>query len=591
MYRAALRRRLSISSSLSSARRSSTYEEKTRKSYLPTAIILLTPVALSVAAMNDDVHDLVKDNVLYPYTLEPLRKTLQMVPFPWLEKSVQLEHHRDHGLEPKLMETLTEAAFEEAVEESHRAAEEQYEILHVEEELIHESDSFHPEDASEPSTLDHISHHSEEAIAEIVVADIPTEIEASPATPSTPVTASVVTQAPTFVIPPVAAEHRSGRIHSDAAVSLMDQLVVESANLRKDLESSLLSDLHDLDEHALRTRVAQLTAEFFERTKWEGIRMHQALKQVESEMGRKYADMMVQQRAELEYEVNKVLNEQKQASLEENMKFVQDTLLKYEEKLASALREQSNAFDTKLSQELENNTQTVTARLQDELNHQVAILRQGHVEQMLQFQDRLEVVKADVQAFENVVDHLANFKEGSSQMHRENAALLALQGILTTSVPLGPVVDNIRSACQEDEVVTTVLDSLSSKVKEQGASTILDLRVRFEVVRNEVRKVALAPKDLPPLLGHMVGSLLASIAWAPKGYIHGDGVEETLTRASYLLDQGRLSEALKEVEAVDGYSRVLLQDWESAARDRLAADQALKILHARSILRNISFSF
>ena len=53
-----------------------------------------------------------------------------------------------------------------------------------------------------------------------------------------------------------------------------------------------------------------------------------------------------------------------------------------------------------------------------------------------------------------------------------------------------------------------------------------------------MRKAALAPESAPPLIGQLIGSLLAGITWSPKGYVRGDGVEEVLARAQYLLDRG-----------------------------------------------------
>lgn len=48
-----------------------------------------------------------------------------------------------------------------------------------------------------------------------------------------------------------------------------EDLAVQSAVLRKELEATLLKDLDQLDERALRYRIIQLAAEMQERTKWE----------------------------------------------------------------------------------------------------------------------------------------------------------------------------------------------------------------------------------------------------------------------------------------------------------------------------------
>lgn len=48
-------------------------------------------------------------------------------------------------------------------------------------------------------------------------------------------------------------------------------------------------------------------------------------------------------------------------------------------------------------------------------------------------------------------------------------------------------------------------------------------------MRDEVRKSALAPRNAPPLLGQVVGSALASISFAPKGYVKGEYGTSTCT--------------------------------------------------------------
>ena len=69
---------------------------------------------------------------------------------------------------------------------------------------------------------------------------------------------------------------------------------------RQDLQLSLLQNLSSLDEIELRERITQLAAEFFERTKWEGLRLHESLKQLESELTTKYSGIITEQRAELQ---------------------------------------------------------------------------------------------------------------------------------------------------------------------------------------------------------------------------------------------------------------------------------------------------
>jgi hypothetical protein len=57
------------------------------------------------------------------------------------------------------------------------------------------------------------------------------------------------------------------------------------------------TDIDTLDEAGLRTRVAQIAAEFVGRSKWENLRLSQSLKQVEAEVSSKYLMLMLKQRS------------------------------------------------------------------------------------------------------------------------------------------------------------------------------------------------------------------------------------------------------------------------------------------------------
>jgi len=137
-------------------------------------------------------------------------------------------------------------------------------------------------------------------------------VAAAAAAPA-PVAASASTSAPVATPAPAVADHltpaerKARQLRLDAAAELFEEASLQSVALRSEIEKSLLRDLHKLDADALRTRMTQLAAEFFERTKWESLRMHQAMRQVETDVARKYLELMNQQRGELEAETKKAL--------------------------------------------------------------------------------------------------------------------------------------------------------------------------------------------------------------------------------------------------------------------------------------------
>lgn len=87
----------------------------------------------------------------------------------------------------------------------------------------------------------------------------------------------------------------------------------------------------------------------------------------------------------------------------------------------------------------------------------------------------------------------------------------------------------------------------------------------------------------------MIGTALAAISIAPTGLVSGNGVEETLARAAYYLERGRLVDTLRELDGVQGYAQVLMQDWKELARERLIVDQSIRVLKANAVIRHKAF--
>ena len=91
------------------------------------------------------------------------------------------------------------------------------------------------------------------------------------------------------------------------------------------------------------------------------------------------------------------------------------------------------------------------------------------------------------------------------------------------------------------------------------------------------------------LHSQLIGTILASISSAPSGLVQGPGAEEALARAAYYLERGRVQDSLRELDGVQGYAQVLMQDWKALAQERLVVDQSIKVLKANAVLRHKAF--
>jgi hypothetical protein len=221
----------------------------------------------------------------------------------------------------------------------------------------------------------------------------------------------------------------------------------------------------------------------------------------------------------------------------------------------------------------------LTDDMQDRLNNEVANLRAMHVKEQLATQAKLSSLEADLAAFQEMATQIGGVNEASAAVHRFSSAVLNLENALHAGAPLQNDAAAVAKYANSDPLVNAVLSSLPEALLKQGAPSAEELKARFNVVRSELRKVAMAPEALPPVLGQVVGSVLAKFYWQPTGPISGDGAEEILSRAAFHLDNNDIKTAVTELNQIkDPISIALLQDWKTKAENRLTADQAGKFM-------------
>jgi MICOS complex subunit MIC60 len=234
---------------------------------------------------------------------------------------------------------------------------------------------------------------------------------------------------------------------------------------------------------------------------------------------------------------------------------------------------------------------------EDSYNAQAALLKHAQVQELVRVTDALEQVKADVASFEGIVDTVNANQKAARELHLQTAAILALQELLAGSSPLGDVVPALKKRLSANELVVRTLDTLSARGLSTGIATSAELRLRFKVVRKEVRKASLIPEFAPNFLGQAVGSALASISWRPadgskvdKTTINSGDIEDQLASVAYYLDLSDLPAAVKECDNIKGYPRLLMADWEAAVKDRMAADLAVSVLKSEMSLKHQQMS-
>jgi hypothetical protein len=306
-------------------------------------------------------------------------------------------------------------------------------------------------------------------------------------------------------------------IAPDEVARLTDSKVLKTAladsareylALRRDVESTLLKDVHQLNEHDLRIRIKQLATEMFERLAWEDLRLNQSLKGLQAELTEKYTDLMRRQQRELELEVNRILFAYEQDVAKQSAAQLKQVETAYQKQLEDTVRAQAEGFHATMQRELEQQRNQIVAEVENAANNMIALERKTHSEELLALQPQIVGLEAELKGIKNAVDATGDVIKKTIDIHHLSAAVLSLE-LALSSPPAYSKNDStiekhlkaVRTACQGDEVVTAVLDSLPARVATSGVLPLADLQVRFGVMREEVRKAALVPESAPHLLG------------------------------------------------------------------------------------------
>jgi hypothetical protein len=379
---------------------------------------------------------------------------------------------------------------------------------------------------------------------------------------------------------------------SEIRKEAISEHVAYANSLRHEIESSMLTDLDGLNTAALRSRAAKLASELMARAGWEGVRLFEASKRVEVDLHKKYNHLLEAQKAELENTGKmQIINKEKEiigllASQSEQL------VLKLQAQLHESLRNQFESLNYQLNYELKSQAERLESEEIADMLYQLADRRRKHITELMDQQDNLLSISDKLLALSKAGSALSGVADDIRNLHQKCAAVYAVESAFSSSnqpqAQISKIVARMSASDngdQNSELLAAILKSVPKESLAKAIPTVVELKTRFRTVRDELRKVALAPRDAPGIVGQFVGSTLAAVSRPPEGLVAGEGLEETLARAAYYLENGKLYEAVVEVNNIQGpLERKIIEDWNTEAINRLKVDVALTSLKAVSLL-------
>jgi hypothetical protein len=207
-------------------------------------------------------------------------------------------------------------------------------------------------------------------------------------------------------------------------------------------------------------------------------------------------------------------------------------------------------------------TAALTSKLAD-LERRLAAMPQGASPELQQDLDaaleRLDQAEASAKAR---ADEAAAAAAAATRVR----LLDALASRLTAGEPFGPELQSV-----DDAALTDVL----SPFAETGAPTVADLQAAFPDAARDALQIARASRTGDSWSNRVLDFLSAQTGARPLTPLEGDTPEAILSRADFALSEGRVADAVAEVQSLGPDVKAALNAWLGQAETHLAATAAL----------------
>jgi mitofilin len=149
--------------------------------------------------------------------------------------------------------------------------------------------------------------------------------------------------------------------------------------------------------------------------------------------------------------------------------------------------------------------------------------------------------------------------------------------------------DQVKQVSQGDELISACLSTVPLSVLDHGVLTNAQLSARFKLLEPEIRKASLLPPNAG-IAGHVGSIIFSKLLWKKEGNPVGNDVESIIARTECALTEGRIVDAVQEINQLKGWPKKLAQDWLDEGRKKSEVEFIVGVLSEQSRLWNITNS-
>lgn len=269
----------------------------------------------------------------------------------------------------------------------------------------------------------------------------------------------------------------------------------------------------------------------------------------------------------------------------------QELVKAYREKLDGEMSVQKDLIEQRLKEEVVAQGIEMQRRWLREIKEKVETERAGRLGKLEELQDGFE--KLGKTTLEN-----SSWLDDNRQVNKLWTAVRAawqssVDGKDNTAfvrelAALSNVAKRSPSASPDSEnTIDVLLASIPDSVAAHGVETFPTLSGWFtDRLVPKIRKAALFPQN-GGFLSYISSSTISNLLFQKVGFVQGDDVISTLSRAEWYLTHRDLESAAREVNQLNGWPKILARDWLEAARRHLEVRQALQLAEAEAGLASL----
>jgi len=141
-----------------------------------------------------------------------------------------------------------------------------------------------------------------------------------------------------------------------------------------------------------------------------------------------------------------------------------------------------------------------------------------------------------------------------------------------------------------NSTIDAVIATIPESVQNSGVESLPTLASWFsDRLVPKIRKAALLPSN-GGFASYLSSAFLSNFLFSQVGFVQGDDVISTLSRAEWYLTHRDLESAAREVNQLTGWPKILARDWLEASRRHLEVRQALQVAEAEAGLASLLIS-